>query len=299
MTTVTARHPACQVMLPDEELWRAARSLASSHRPRRKVGVRHCWPDVITSPGRELYVVAWRGTLLEEAQIREAQKRSKHITTRFLLLPDRSAPEDVPELVCRLKVRSVDRIHTPTLKVDDADTFVRRFLAALAKWPTGQTIADAWWEKDNFVVFSPTFARLKVPVGSLPKMAAASRRDLERFEIDDYGEYIYWPSHDVHMGWPQFEQAVNPHARLRARQASKDFNRRYGQAVRHLRREAGLRQSDITGLDERTVRRIEQGRTRATANAIGKLARAHGLESGEYLAKLADTLGNEGTLTGS
>src|SRR5947209_2748166 len=87
----------------------------------------------------------------------------------------------------------------------------------------------------------------------------------------------YWPRRDVHIGWGQFQQAVDPHARLKAQQKHDRFNERYGRAVRALRESTGLSQQNITGLDERTVRRIEQGKTRATVSALSRLAKAHGV----------------------
>ncbi|MDD4061857.1 MAG: hypothetical protein PHW08_14315 [Kiritimatiellae bacterium] len=121
-------------------------------------------------------------------------------------------------------------------------------------------------------------------------MNAASPEELAEFEIDDEGEYIYWPSHDVHVGWDQFEQSIHPEASITAKQSSQEFNRQYGQAIQILREKAGLRQSDIPGLDSRTIRRIEQGNTRATSNALHKLAAAHGMAVQDYMNALAEHL---------
>jgi transcriptional regulator with XRE-family HTH domain len=79
-------------------------------------------------------------------------------------------------------------------------------------------------------------------------------------------------------------------AKLRAEQESAKFNARYGQAIRSLREARGLKQSDIKGLEERTVRRIEKGETRATVNALAKLAEAHEVSLTDYLGELAKTL---------
>lgn len=67
------------------------------------------------------------------------------------------------------------------------------------------------------------------------------------------------------------------------------FNKTYGSASRKLRREKGLRQSDVPGLTARQVGRIESGH-RATRSALQKLAAAHGLSVNEYLDDLAQRL---------
>jgi ribosome-binding protein aMBF1 (putative translation factor) len=121
-------------------------------------------------------------------------------------------------------------------------------------------------------------------------MRRAGLREIARFEIDPYGAFLHWPGRDVHIGWPQLEQAADPHAHLRARQRDELFNRQYGRAIRAFREERGLTQREVAGLDPRTVRRIEQGVTRATSSALRKLAAAHGLAPNEYLAQVAERL---------
>jgi ribosome-binding protein aMBF1 (putative translation factor) len=118
----------------------------------------------------------------------------------------------------------------------------------------------------------------------------ASLQQRNHFQIDEDGDQVYWPDLDVHMGWSQFRQAVDPASRIRAQQKDARFNKSYGAAIRDLRESHGLNQSDIRDLDERTVRRIEQGETRATANAIEKLAAAHRMKTNDYMQELANRL---------
>jgi transcriptional regulator with XRE-family HTH domain len=89
------------------------------------------------------------------------------------------------------------------------------------------------------------------------------------------------------MGWSQFEQAVDPEARLRAEQESARFDKSYGAAIRKLRQSRSLNQSEIGELTERTVRRIEQGETRATLQAMKKLAMAHKMSVNDYMNEVA------------
>ena len=154
------------------------------------------------------------------------------------------------------------------------------------------SIVDAWWEENTLVVVSPTtegFRKLRVPVEKLPVLQKLSQAERERFEIDEEGTFLYWPGGDIHLGWEQFAYAMDPAASLKARQQVKAFNQAYGSAIRKLRREKGLRQSDVEGLTARQVGRIESGR-RATLSALQKLAAAHGLSINDYLDDLAQRL---------
>ena len=71
---------------------------------------------------------------------------------------------------------------------------------------------------------------------------------LLNFEIDPDGSFIHWPDLEVHLGWNQFLQAVDPEELPKAQQRSEGFNKRYGAAIRKLREEAGLEQSKVEGL---------------------------------------------------
>lgn len=152
------------------------------------------------------------------------------------------------------------------------------------------SILDAYLADDILVVISPTFNRLRVPLSKIPRVCDAPVAERRQFEIDKYGDYIFWPSQDVHMGWLQFQQAIDPQAKLRSEQKSEKFNKAYGAAIRSVRESKGLRQSDIEGLDDRTVRRIENGETRATRAALVAMANAHGLTPEEFMEQVAETM---------
>ena len=122
-------------------------------------------------------------------------------------------------------------------------------------------IQDAWWEDTTLVVVSPTaegFRKLRVPMEKLPVLRRLSKEERETFEIDEDGTFIYWPSRDIHLGWEQFECAVDETAYLKAKQQTEGFNKAYGAAIEALRKERGLCQSDIEGLTPRQVGRIER-----------------------------------------
>lgn len=154
-------------------------------------------------------------------------------------------------------------------------------------------ILDAWWEETTFVVVSPTaegFRKLRVPIEKLPVLQGLSKGDREAFEIDEDGTFIYWPSGDIHLGWEQFECAVDETAHLKAKQQTEGFNKAYSAAIEALRKKRSLRQSDIEGLTPRQVGRIESGQCRATLSALRKLAKAHNMSVSQYMEELSRCL---------
>jgi len=54
-----------------------------------------------------------------------------------------------------------------------------------------------------------------------------------------------------------------------------------------LRLEKGVKQPDVPGLSQRQVRRIEHG-VGTTYESPSRLAKAHGVDSDEYLNRLAE-----------
>ena len=248
------------------------------------------WREVGHVPvGASVYIIA----SLAELNASEVglARGLKAANKRYLLFSEQFGPESISEYTAELDVRSPQRIHTPRLAVDSYFSFCARLVCTLCASESHQAILDAWWELDRFVVISAAFQRLKIGLDLLPSgIRNASVGQRHTYEIDQDGDQVYWPELDVHMGWPQFEQAVDPMSRLRSQQKDTQFNVAYGSAVRQLREFLNLSQQDITELDERTVRRIEQGETRATASALGRLAVAHGMTTNEYLAELAKRL---------
>ena len=292
MSVATTNPTGFEVICRGDDLWRVAKSVSQIGLGKTSTAlyIRSDWKEIRQQSKRDLYIIMSEGLLGNETERLSARQVRTGGAKRFLLLPDESPRESLFETILKLNVRSQARVHTPRLEVDDLKTFVERFLYTLESWPAEQKIVDAWLENDKLVVLAPTFERLRVPVKLIPKVCKATSNELNKFDIDDHGEFIYWPSHDVHMGWSQFEQAARPQAKLRAQQRSEEFNRKYGAAIRRLRAKMSIRQSDIKGLDERTVRRIEHGKTRAAANSLAKLANAHDMSTNEYLSALADEL---------
>jgi hypothetical protein len=131
---------------------------------------------------------------------------------------------------------------------------------------------------------------LHVPISSVRALSGQPRAELRNFVIDPDGSFVHWPDLDVHLGWNQFLQAIDPEELRKAQQRTEGHNKRYGAAIRKLREEAGISQSKVDGLTDRQIRRIEQGECRATTGAISALARAHGFDANAYMERLAKAM---------
>jgi hypothetical protein len=290
MTTETLEKP--EILAADEyseELLQQAFSKSGLEAGRHGWRSIKSWDTLSSSSGVPL-LVAWTSTYIGRDKIKRLHNLRR---VKFFLLFQGNLPfEAVADRMVWLGVHDDKRICI-VAEDKEAEPFVERILLALDSGDYEGRIIDARWEGDTLAVVSPAancFNKLRVPLEKLTVLQGHNRQELENFEIDEEGVFIYWPDLDIHLGWEQFEQAVNEGAYLKARQQSEAFNKAYGIAIRELRQKSQLRQSDIKGLTPRQVGRIERGECRATHNALSKLAKAHKMSISDYMNELANVL---------
>ena len=219
--------------------------------------------------------------------------------TRLLILNEGASTDRLLSRIFDLQVRTPQRCYVFEAKFGAGktrlpaalvDSLLERLVSGLEADDEQERILDARVEDGILHVVSPNFDRLDVPTAQIPALRNAEVSKLQDFEIDDDGAFIYWPELDVHLGWSQLHQLVSPEAALKASQKSEAFNKRYGKAVQKVRQSAGLKPSEVPGLSEKQLGRVERGECRLTSNAIEALSKAHKLAPNEYMRKLAETL---------
>jgi hypothetical protein len=151
-------------------------------------------------------------------------------------------------------------------------------------------IIDSYIVGDRLFVWGPKHRMLHVPRDSIGALRGQPEDAVRKFVIDPDGSFLYWPELDVHLGWNQLLQAVDPADLRKAQQRSAGFNQRYGAVIRKVREAAGIKQSKVEGLTERQLRRIERGESRATTAALTALAKAHGLDANAYMERLTKAM---------
>ena len=175
-----------------------------------------------------------------------------------------------------------------TLVHSDA-TVPRRVLTAWLHGAQNELIADASVADERLFVISCALDRYEVPFDKVPAMKSIPEAERSAFKVDEDGSFIHWPRPDVHVDLDAIRAAIEPQWRERALAARTIRDRRYGAAITKLRAAKGLKQSNIEGLSERQVRRIEKGEG-TTSGSLRRLATAHGLKLDEYLREIAKVL---------
>ena len=163
----------------------------------------------------------------------------------------------------------------------------RRIIAARQRNAGGELIASATLEGDRLIVWSCEPKRYEVAIAEIPSLSRLTSEERGAFDISPSGSRIHWPHGDVDVNLDAIRERVDPELRkAHDAQARKDAAR-YAGSIRRLREQRGLKQTDIVGLSERQVRRLEEGDTVPHAASLRKLAAAHGMPVNDYLVELA------------
>ena len=216
------------------------------------------------------------------------ERASAGSTSKQVIFLEGLPVEAVASRLLRLNIRNPERLH---IAADRDETsiaeLIYRLVRGRAQVDGAHSIVDAWIETERLVLLSPSFVRLEVPLEKLARFIGTDQTKVGSFEIDEDGRYLHWPHADVHLGWAQLRQLIDPTAALADVQKTKKFNQRYGAAIRSRREELGLKQADIHGVTERQLRRVEHGEQAASKATLEALAKAHSQSLEEYLDVLA------------
>lgn len=204
--------------------------------------------------------------------------------TRYLVVLD------VPEQAT-LRLASALRLHKPDsrLQVCRDPLVVKRLVIALRRTTPWEGILDAYILGESLVVVLGDMTVREFPIGRLPKVRDFEPEVVGRFEIDSAGSFLYWPDRDMHMGPSQMLQAVDP-VYLSEVEIRRYEMENVSQAVFDMRSNRRLMQTEIPGLSDRHVRRLENEGIRLTVDAATKFAKAFGLTLSEFLDELSSRI---------
>ncbi len=254
---------------------KAPSSVPGGHSIRVVGGAR---PDVAAN-WHNLFVLVTATGLGDVAKLVSAANKRNHL--RGLFVRYDVGPEWLPQMFEMANLR--------TMRNTFFHSDFKLPWRVLRAWQMGaqeELIADARVIGDEILVVSCEPETYRVPFASVPalrKMPIAERGD---FRLADDGSYLHWPTQDIHLDLDALLVAIDPERRKKAEKIKHAYGQRYGEAIARLRSETGLRQSDIPGLSEREVRRIESD-GQATVDSLRKLATAHRMKLSEYLDRLA------------
>ena len=164
-----------------------------------------------------------------------------------------------------------------------------RVLAAWQRNAQAELIADAMVADDRLILVSCEPKTYEVRFDQMPALKKIAPQQRPNFEIAEDGSFIWWPSADIHLDLDALRTITDPSWRKRAKRIRRTHGREYGIAIAALRKDHGLRQTDIPGVSERQLRRIEESGA-VSVHTMEQLAKAHRMPLAQYLDALAHKL---------
>ncbi len=227
---------------------------------------------------RDLFVFCSAVQLEKVSRLVSVVNRRNQLRVLFVRGQD---PAWLPQMLERAKLRAIKN-----LVVHSDVEMPKRILNAWKNSAQDKLVARAMVVQDRLFLTSCELETLDIGFDELPALKTIPETERASFEVSEDGSYIHWHSVDIHLDLDSVRSALDPEFRDKraAQRVTHDVN--FGKAIATLRAEQGLRQSDIAGLSERQLRRIERG-ARPSVSALRNLAASHNLDLNDYLNAVA------------
>ncbi len=150
-------------------------------------------------------------------------------------------------------------------------------------------IATAEVSENLLLLITCALEILEMSFDKVAALKGIPTSDRRNFEIASEGSYIHWPNQDIHLDVDSVRYATDKEWRNVQELRRLNADKRFGAAIAKLRRAKGIKQSDIEGLSERQLRRIESG-GRTSVKALQCLAKSQGLSLNNYLNEIASNM---------
>jgi hypothetical protein len=230
---------------------------------------------------QHLFVLCSALHLPESAKFVSEMNREHRLQALFVRT---DVPGLLPQMLDRAGLRSVRNI-----LVHSDSSVPKRVLTAWLRNAQAELIAEATVADDRLIVVSCEPAMYEVGFDQMPALKKIERQHRKSFELAEDGSFIHWPSADIHLDLDAIRAVIDPKWRRKSERIRQTHGRDYGAAIAKLRKDHRLRQTDIAGISERQLRRIEESGA-VSVRTMELLARAHQMTLSEYMNAVAGKL---------
>lgn len=268
------------VLVPDPDLGEAIPKSACFKTYRRPT-------EQLLEGWQKIFVLA---TLASLPSLADFLKKANQRHRLCAVLVDRGDDFDLlPQFLHHSQVRTLRN-----MLVHAGPVVPRRVLNAYCLGAEHELIADAQVVNDWLFLVSCASDAFEVPFDAIPALRTIPPGRRRDFHVSPDGAYIHWPVGDVHLDLDSIRRRTDPEWAARRKVEDLIANASVGEAIADLRQRAHLRQTDIPGLSERQVRRIEKGQD-ATLGALRSFAAAQNDDLGTYINQVAEAAQSQWT----
>ncbi len=154
-----------------------------------------------------------------------------------------------------------------------------------------ELIATAKPSNNSLIVMGCDLKIWEVPFKSISCFDSVPVSERANFKIDRDGSYLYWQCAELHVDLEDLRAAIDPEFRTQLWLEKSKYNKSLGKAIATVRKAHHLNQSEIEGLSDRHLRRIENEGYQLTLEVLQKLATAHKMNLEDYLVEVTRKMG--------
>jgi hypothetical protein len=244
----------------------------------------HLYPSHVKSH-RNLFITIAATGLTEVADVVKKANEKKFL--RALFIREDIPAEWLPQMLGLAELRMVRNmiVHSN----EDWQTPLR----VIRAWKLGSQhdlIARAKASGDILLILNCALEPFEVRFENLPALKKIPKSERPNFTLSETGSYIHWASGDVHLDVDAVRYATNEEWRKKMDLESLTHNKMFGKVIAQVRKKHKLDKTDIPGVSDRQLRRIENDGARPSIATLTALAKAHDMTINDYLNDLANQL---------
>jgi hypothetical protein len=230
---------------------------------------------------QHLFVLCSALHLPDSAKFVSAMNQEHRLQVLFVRT---DVPALLPQMLDRAGLRSIRN-----MLVHSDSSVPNRVLSAWLRNAQSELIAEATVAGDRLIVVSCEPKRYEVGFDQMLALKKIARQYRNTFELAEDGSFIHWPSADIHLDLDAIRVVIDPKWRKKSERIRQKHSREYGAAIAALRSDHGFKQTDIRGVSERQLRRIEESGA-VSLRTMEHLARAHRMTLDHYMDAVARKL---------
>ena len=229
-----------------------------------------------------LFVLTSATNLSDVSELVKTANQKHHL--RVLFIREDIDSSWLPQMFDRANLRTMRNtlIHTNA-------ELPQRVINAWSWGAQDQLIAKATMVGDRLLVFSCAMEKLEIAFSALPCLKLIPIEEWGDFTISEEGSYLHWPKQDIHLDLDALRYALDSNIKHKFDAYKLTHDQLFGKAIATLRKQSKLKQSDIIGLSERQVSRIEKGEG-TKVETLDLFAQAHQMELNDYLEAVANLM---------
>jgi len=143
--------------------------------------------------------------------------------------------------------------------------------------------------KNNFYLMDCNFNFYTGDLMKFDLFYGATPAQVQNFELDKHGSFIYWRDLDLHLDLDYFKSELDGDYKKKLITKSLERNKYFGISMKKFREANDVFQNSFETLSDKQIRRYENGSMYPSYNSLEKIANRFNLNVTDYLTAIRKT----------